>query len=95
MLELFLAAAAGLTLHVLSRYAEAWRAAPADARPSPLAFLRTDGPGWLAAAGGVAVVVWQLPALGPVLGLAVTPAGALMAGYMGSSLLRKLPAPKP
>lgn len=80
---------AGFALHFLSRYGEFWRTGE---KIGPHTYIAQDWPGWMSAAIGTAVTLALLPEVGPLIGISTGKLGAVMAGYVGSSLAAKLPA---
>jgi hypothetical protein len=80
---------AGFALHFLGRYGEFLRTGE---KIGPLVYLAQDWPGWLSAAIGTAVTLALLPEVGPLIGISTGNLGAVLAGYVGSSLSAKLPA---
>lgn len=81
--------AAGFALHFLGRYGEFLRTGE---KIGPHTYVAQDLPGWISAAIGTAVTLALLPELAPLIGITTGKLGALMAGYVGSSLSSKLPA---
>lgn len=80
----------GFLLHFLTRYGEHWRASPGG-QEGPHKYVMRDPIGWASAVCGVVAGFFLLPELAPLLGVSVSPVGAFVVGYMGSSLAAKLP----
>ena len=83
--------ALGFAAHFTARWAEFWRTGE---HIGPLAYVKLDPPGWLAAILATAGTYLMLPEAPALLGGAggLTPFNAFAAGYMGSSIGAKLPA---
>lgn len=80
----------GFLLHFLTRYGEHWRTSP-DGKEGPHKYVMRDPIGWASALCGVLAGLSLLPEIAPLLGVSVSPVGAFVVGYMGSSLAAKLP----
>lgn len=99
-IDLHLIAVLGFVLHVLTRWGEYRRAVD---KVGLWAYIRQDPPAWAAAVVGTAIAIMLVPDISAIMAAYEVPASLrdkveaaarliyFTAGYMGSSLVAKLP----